>query len=177
MLMHKRPMFYKIDYLHSQLSNKKIFSGLTHPQLFKGPKCGPKQETTEEKEVEARSLAHNTLRGRRACWSSGMGLGRVNKLHSLTWACTQPTQSGQCIVGTPLVLRRATSNMNTQDSPRPKLGGSHHLPLYSILCISWWRLHPNGYFSRDSQVGVLKLSRVGVPELWMPISPSCMVRS
>jgi hypothetical protein len=27
---------------------------------------------------------------------------------------------------------RATTN--TQDSPRPKLGGSHHLPPYSIIC-------------------------------------------
>jgi len=27
-----------------------------------------------------RSLGHNTLRGRGACWSSGMGLGRVDKL-------------------------------------------------------------------------------------------------
>jgi hypothetical protein len=27
-----------------------------------------------------RSLAHNTLRGRGACWSSGMGLGRIDKL-------------------------------------------------------------------------------------------------
>ncbi len=27
-----------------------------------------------------RSLAHNTWRGRGACWSSGMGLGRIDKL-------------------------------------------------------------------------------------------------
>jgi len=44
--------------------------------------------------VGAHSLAHNTLRGRGACWSSGMGLGRVDKFHSLTQACTQPTQGG-----------------------------------------------------------------------------------
>jgi len=48
----------------------------------------------EEGGVRACSLVHNTLRGRGACWSSGMGLGRVDKLHSLTQACTQPTQSG-----------------------------------------------------------------------------------
>jgi len=44
--------------------------------------------------VGARSLAHNTLRGRRACWSSGMGLERVDKLHSLARACIKPTQGG-----------------------------------------------------------------------------------
>jgi len=48
----------------------------------------------EEGGVGACSLAHNTLRGKRACWSSGMKLERVDKLHSLTWACTQLTQGG-----------------------------------------------------------------------------------
>jgi hypothetical protein len=67
---------------------------MTHSQLLKGPKCGSKWNTVEEGRVGARSLAHNTLRGKRACWSSGMGLGRVGKLHSLTRAYTQPTQSG-----------------------------------------------------------------------------------
>jgi hypothetical protein len=59
----------------------------------------------------------------------------------------------------------------TQDSPRPGFGGSHHLPPYSILCSSPLRLHPNGYFSRDSQVGVPKLSRVGVSGLCIVIAP------
>ncbi len=95
----------------------------------------------------ARSLAHNILRGRGACWSSRMGLQRVDKLHSLTRACTQPTQNGQCIVGAPLVLGQATGNTDTQDSPWPKLAGSHHLPPYSILCSLRRSLHPNDYFS------------------------------
>jgi hypothetical protein len=76
-----------------------------------------------------------------------------------------------------LVLGRATGNMDTQDSPRPGVGRSHHLPSYSILCSSRRRWHPNGHFSRDSRVGVPKLSRVGVPGLWTPISPDCRVRS
>jgi len=65
-----------------------------HSQLFEGLKCESKYKAMEEGGVGARSLAHNTLRGRGACWSSRMGLGRVDKLHSLTWAYTQPTQSG-----------------------------------------------------------------------------------
>jgi hypothetical protein len=67
---------------------------MTHSQLLEGFKSESKYKTTEGGGVEARSLAHNTLRGKRACWSSGMGLGRVDKLHSLTRACTQPTQGG-----------------------------------------------------------------------------------
>jgi len=48
----------------------------------------------EEGGVGARSLAHNTLKGKGARWSSGMGLGSVDHLHSFTRACTQPTQNG-----------------------------------------------------------------------------------
>jgi len=71
-----------------------VSPNLTHSQLLEGLKNESKYKTTEEGGVEARSLAHNILRGRRACWSFGMGLGKVDKLHSLTRACTQPTQGG-----------------------------------------------------------------------------------
>ncbi len=68
-------------------------------------------------------------------------------------------------------------HLDTQDSSRLGFGGSHHLPPYSILCSSPPRLHPNGSFSRDSQVGVPKLSRVGVLELWMLIAPRFKLES
>jgi len=61
--------------------------------------------------------------------------------------------------------------LDSLDSPRPELGGSHHLPPYSILCSSLREPHPNGTFSRDSQGGVLKLSRVRLSGLWTLISP------
>ncbi len=67
-------------------------------------------------------------------------------------------------------LRWATGNTDTQDSPRPRLGGSHHLPLYSILCTSPWGPHPNGFLSRDSQVGVPKSPKLGLLQLWSPIT-------
>jgi hypothetical protein len=53
---------------------------------------------------------------------------------------------------------RATSN--SQDSPRPELKGSHHLPPYSILYNFPQRFHPNGFFSQDSQMGVSKSPRL-----------------
>ncbi len=68
------------------------------------------------------------------------------------------------------VLGQATSNLDSLDSPWPGLGGSHHLPPYSILCSSTRRLHPNGSFSRDSQNGVSKLSRFGLLGLWASIT-------
>ncbi len=38
--------------------------------------------------------------------------------------------------------------MDSQDSPRPGLGESHHLPPYSILCGFLRHLHSNGFLSR-----------------------------
>ncbi len=69
--------------------------------------------------------------------------------------------------GTPLGVGTSHGHFGPQDSPRPGLGGSHHLPPYSILCNAPLRLHPNGSFSRDSQVGV--------PGLWELITPDCQV--
>ncbi len=97
-----------------------------------------------------------------------MGLGKFDKLHSLTQACTQPTQSGQCIVGAPLVLGRATGNMDTQDSPRPELGGSHHLPPYSILCTFPRSLHPNGFSLSGLLNGSLEIAPMGTPATLEP---------
>jgi hypothetical protein len=73
--------------------------------------------------------------------------------------------------GTPFGVGTCHGHLDTQDSPRPGLGGSHHLPPYSILCGWSRRLHPNGTFCWDSQNGVPKLSRVGVLELWTATTP------
>jgi len=48
--------------------------------------------------------------------------------------------------------------------------GSHHLPPYSILCAFPWGSHPNGFLSRDSQVGLPKLLRLRLPQLWGAIT-------
>jgi len=63
-----------------------IHDALSTPQ--RGSNVSPSRKTMEEGGVGARSLTHNTLRGRGACWSFGMGLRRVDKLHSFTRACT-----------------------------------------------------------------------------------------
>ncbi len=64
------------------------------------------------------------------------------------------------------MLGRTTGNLDTQNSPRPELGGNHHLPPYSILCASPRGPHPNGFLSRDSQMGVSKFSHLGLLWLW-----------
>jgi hypothetical protein len=74
------------------------------------------------------------------------------------------------------MLGQAIVNTDSFDSPRPELGGSNHLPPYSILCVCPRHLHPNGFLSRDSQGGVLKLSRFGLLGLWELITPSSDLR-
>jgi hypothetical protein len=134
-------------------------------------KCESKVKTMEELGGEARSLARNTFGGRMACWSSGMGLGRVSSTYSLTQTCTKPNNK---LVSALLehfwCYDKPRTTSNSQDSPLPGLGGSHHLPPYSIFFASPQGPHPNGILSQDSQMGVLKLPKLGLSRLWGPIT-------
>ncbi len=101
-----------------------------------------------------------------ACWSFRIRIRKSDKLYLLTQTCIQPTNKlVSSLSEAPLVLGQATATLDSQDSPRPGLGGSHHLPPYSIIYTSPWHLHPNDFLSRDSQGGVPKLSRFGLPPL------------
>jgi hypothetical protein len=76
-------------------------------------------------------------------------LGRVRlPFHG---ACSPP-----CIFSTSLMTEGAVASLPKKGSP----------------CASLPHLHPNGTFSRDSQSGVSKLSRFGLPGLWAFIT-SC----
>jgi hypothetical protein len=81
----------------------------------------------------------------------------------------------------PSVLGTSHGHFGPQNTPRPGLGGSHHLPPYSILCVTPRGLHSNGSLFP----GTPKLESrnypetvpVGVPELWTLITPDCGVWS
>jgi hypothetical protein len=98
-------------------------------------------------------------------------------MYLATWSCIKTNHK---LVsphsGSPLVLGQAMGNTDSLDSPRPKLGGSHHLPPYSIICVCPQDLHPNDFLSRDSQGGVPKLSRFGLLGFWELIIPSSNLR-
>ncbi len=125
----------------------------------------------------------NPLEGSTMCNYGKLGLGRRSQLPALQrgrGACQKSrdqtrkreqkikiesaSKTNHKVVsshsGAPLGVETSHGHFDTQDSPRPGLGGSHHLPPYSILCATPRGLHPNDTFSRDSQVGVLKLSRL-----------------
>jgi len=55
--------------------------------------------------------------------------------------------------------------LDSQDSPRPRLGGSHHVPPYSILCASPRGPHPNDLFVLGLPKGSLEIAKVGFPQL------------
>ncbi len=79
--------------------------------------------------------------------------------------------------GTPLGVETSHGHLDSLNSPRPKLEGSHHFPSYSILCVRPRRLHSNGFLSWDSQSGVPKLSWSGLPRLWTTITSRPNLRS
>jgi hypothetical protein len=59
-------------------------------------------------------------------------------------------------------------NTDTQDSPWPALGGSHHLPPYSILCTSPWGPHPNGFWSLANASGSPEIASARTPATLEP---------
>jgi hypothetical protein len=52
----------------------------------------------------------------------------------------------------------------------PNLREAITFPLYSIFCASSQGPHPNGILSQDSQTGVPKFPKWGLPRLWGPIT-------
>ncbi len=74
--------------------------------------------------------------GRGACqksWDQTRKRDQIMKLESASK--NQPPKVSQHS-GTPLGVGTSHMHFDTQDSPWPGLGGSHHLPPYSILCSS-----------------------------------------
>jgi hypothetical protein len=56
--------------------------------------------------------------------------------------------------------------LDSQDSPWPRLGGSHHLPPYSIFYASSRGPHPNDILSWDSEWESSKFSKLGLLRLF-----------
>jgi hypothetical protein len=66
-----------------------------YSQLLEGLKCESQIENNGRARTWGTLPGSQHYRGiRGACWSSGMGLGRNDKLQSLTRTCIKPTPSG-----------------------------------------------------------------------------------
>jgi hypothetical protein len=77
----------------------------------------------------------------------------------------------------PWVLGQATGILTHLTHNGPDSGEATTCPhIVFILCSSPRELHPNGTFSQDSQGGVPKLSRIGLPGLWTLTTPGSNLR-
>ncbi len=122
--------------------------------------------------VRSRSmlLGSQHFGGRGVCWSFGMGTRKSDKHGVLIRTCTDQTTSWLMHSWSLWCMDSPQANTDSQDSPRLGLGGSHHLPPYSILCAYPWDQHPNVILSRDSQMGVPKFPELKLSWLWGPIT-------
>jgi hypothetical protein len=121
--------------------------------------------------VGARSLAHSISKVKGHAGAPGWGLGRMTS-KSITH--TDLHKPNNKLVSVWLehfwCTDKPQANTNSQDSPRPRFGGSHHLPPYSIFYAWPWGQHPNVILSKDSQVGAPKFPKLVLPRLWGPIT-------
>jgi hypothetical protein len=91
--------------------------------------------------------------------------------YSLTRTCIKPTNKLiSSYSGAPLVLGQSMGNFGLTWLTTAQIRGKSPPPPYSILCASLRHPHLDGFLSRDSQGGVPKLSRFGLPELWAIIT-------
>jgi hypothetical protein len=70
------------------------------------------------------------------------------------------------------VLGQATGNLGLIWLITARTRGKPPPSPYGILCVIVRHPHPNGFYSRDSQEGVPKLSQLRLPRLWELITPS-----
>jgi hypothetical protein len=109
------------------------------------------------------SLPHNTSKVKGHVRTSQWGIGRLTN-NSITHTDLHKPKGH---VRTLWCTDEPWANTDSQDSPRPGHGGSHHLSPYSIL-YAWPRgQHLNVILFQDSQVEVPKL---GLSRLWSPIT-------
>jgi hypothetical protein len=125
---------------------------VTHPQAPYGPNCESKGEDNGRRKSWGTFPDSQHFEGRKACWSSGMGLGRMINNQSLTRTCTNQTTSW-------LVHNWSTFGARAKHG-QTQIHKTHHdldlreattFPLYNIIFVWPWDQHPNVILSRDSQ--------------------------
>ncbi len=65
---------------------------------------------------------------------------------------------------------RATGKLGLTRLTTARTWENRHLPSYSIFCAWPWDHHPNVILSRDSQMRVSKFPKLGLSQLWGPIT-------
>jgi hypothetical protein len=132
--------------------------------------CVQKVKIAEGWRVGACSMACSTRVIDGHVGAPGWGLGRVtSKSITHTYLHNQTTSwlvHSWNIFGAWMSHKQKRNH----DSPWPELGGNHNLPPYCIICAWSWGQHPNVILSQDSQIRVLKFSKLGLSQFWRPIT-------
>jgi hypothetical protein len=152
---------FPLKHLHS-------FDYIWHtPKLFDGLTASLKVKTMEGKEVNMRFLARNISGVEGHVGALGWGLRRLtSNLITQTDLHKPNSKLVNALLEHFWCTDEPHAHMDKQDSPWPGLGGSHHLPSYSILFAWPWDQHPNVILSRNSQVGVSNFPKLGLLRLW-----------
>jgi len=131
-----KPLWYELE---PKNAYRKATFVMTHPQV----PWWIQLRVQRWKWWKEKELGHipwlAALWGRGACWSFGWDYDEWQEVQLLTWNLHKPNNK---LVSTELkhfwCINEPWANTDSQDSPQPKLGGSHHLPPYSIFC-AWPR--------------------------------------
>jgi hypothetical protein len=133
--------------------------------------ASPKMKTMEKKGVGTRSLAHNTswVEGRVGAprWGVG-GLTNNSIIHMDLHKLNNKLVSAQ--LEHLWCMDKPWETTDSQNSPQLGLGGSHHLPLYSIVSAWPQDQHPNVILSRDSLMWISKFPKLGLLKIRSPIT-------
>jgi hypothetical protein len=113
----------------------KTWQWLMHPKLLDGFNDKSKGEDNKMKRSWGMLPSSRHFGSRGACWSFEMRLGQVTSESIIHVDLHKPKNK---LVNAELkhfwCMNEAWANMDSLDSSRLELGGSHHLPLYSIFC-------------------------------------------
>jgi hypothetical protein len=140
----------------------KNWQWLMHPKILDGLNDKSKGEDNKRKRSWGTFLNSWHFGSKGACWSSEMGPGQVTSKSIIHVDLHKPKNK---LVNTELEhfwsMNEAWANTDSQDSPHPELGGSHHLPLYSTFC-AWPRdQHSNVILLHGLQNGSPKIPKIG----------------
>jgi hypothetical protein len=106
------------------------------PNSLKYLNVGPKVKQQKNKKVRARSVAH-VFRGRRACWSSRMGLVWIHKWEFKMSQLAQPRKKNNwCKLNGNGAMNLKGTTSNTSFTWPVIFGRRHHFTPYNILCDS-----------------------------------------
>jgi hypothetical protein len=101
------------------------------PHSLKDSNVNLKMKTMEKEGIGVCSLVHNTLKVERCVKALGWGLGQMMNVLIIhtnqTTSCSVWLEHFWC-------TNKPRAYTNSQNSPWPRLEGSHHLPPYGILC-------------------------------------------